>query len=337
VGNGQLQENSVNTNEIAGGAVDTDQLAGEAVTTEKIRGGAVTRAKIDGLAVGTNEIDDGAVTEVKIFDGAVTQNKLGPRAVTADKIDNNTITNLQIGPRAVDTGELADSAVTPLKLANLAVTTAKIANGAVTRDKIEDGAINRDKIGANSIGPDQLAPNSVRIEDLQSTVPGVIVQRGITTTGGLTAGYQDQTGRFGIGVSFGPGSGQVPRGNHTHTTGVVGAQTSTPNSTERVKKNIEEYEPVNIKNLLNLNPKKYQYKRSVRKAHQDLNKEWMHGYIVEELVSLGFTEPVGYDSEGLPDRLDYGLMSLLVLELVKVQQTEIDSLKEEVTRLKDTK
>jgi hypothetical protein len=69
--------------------------------------------------------------------------------------------------------------------------------------------------------------------------------------------------------------------------------------------------------------------------HNNLNKEWMHGYIVEELVDLGFSEPASYDEEGAPNGLDYGLMSMLVLELVKVQQTEIDFLKEELLRLKD--
>jgi hypothetical protein len=118
---------------------------------------------------------------------------------------------------------------------------------------------------------------------------------------------------------------------HTHTGNV------TIPSTRRVKRDIETYTPQNIKNLLNLEPKRYKYKRSEREMHSNLNKEWMHGYIVEELVDLGFPEPASYDEEGAPNGLDYGLMSLLVLELVKVQQTEIDSLKEEVLRLKDAK
>jgi hypothetical protein len=317
VGNGQLQENSVNTNEIASGAVDTDQLAGEAVTTDKIRGGAVTRAKIDGLAVGTGEIDDGAVTNEKLA-GNITGDKIATNTITQNKIQEDSVGSSEIQPLAVRSTELADSAVTSTKLANSAVTTAKIANSAVTQDKIADGSINSAKTDGffiRTIG--------------QSS--------GITVTRSTTAVI--------IGLSFGTGSQQVPRGNHTHTvnvgSGLEGAiirTTSGPSaSTLKVKKDIQPYKPAEIKNLLKLEPKTYRYKRSERAYHQALNKELMHGYVVEELLDLGFPEPVGYDKDGNPATLDYGLMSLLVLELVKVQQTEIDFLKEEVLRLKDAK
>ena len=52
---------------------------------------------------------------------------------------------------------------------------------------------------------------------------------------------------------------------------------------------------------------------------------------------MGFEEIVHYDSEGNPDALDYGLFSTLVLELVKLQQTEIEYLKKEIKDLKDAK
>jgi hypothetical protein len=61
----------------------------------------------------------------------------------------------------------------------------------------------------------------------------------------------------------------------------------------------------------------------------------MHGYIAEEVLELGFEELLGYDEKGEPASLNYGLLSTLILELVKVQQTEIDSLKEEIQRLKE--
>jgi hypothetical protein len=69
--------------------------------------------------------------------------------------------------------------------------------------------------------------------------------------------------------------------------------------------------------------------------HEGINREWMHGYIAEEVQELGFEELLGYDEKGEPASLNYGLLSTLVLELVKVQQTEIDSLKEEIQRLKE--
>ena len=90
---------------------------------------------------------------------------------------------------------------------------------------------------------------------------------------------------------------------------------------------------VDVKNLLNLNLKRYKYKNQVRDLQE--GREWMYGYIAEEVEELGIKEIVGYDENNEPNAINYGLLSTLVLELVKVQQTEIDSLKEEIQRLKE--
>jgi len=216
--------------------------------------------------------------------------------------------------------------VTSAKIENGGVTSAKIANGAVGSSQIANGAVGLSKTDGSFVGT------------VNANSPATVGRSGSTVT---------------IGVRFGNAPQLAARGNHTHTVsdlyptrGFEGANltgfvnitrtTSTP-STQKIKKDIESYEPSDIKKLLNLEPKKFKYKRSKRGYHKELNKEWMHGYMVEDLVDLGFSEPVGYDKDGDADKLDYGLMSLLVLELVKVQQTEIDFLKEEVTRLKDKK
>jgi hypothetical protein len=46
-------------------------------------------------------------------------------------------------------------------------------------------------------------------------------------------------------------------------------------------------------------------------------------------------EIVGYDEKGEVDSINYGLLSVFVLELVKKQQSEIDLLSEEIKRLKE--
>ncbi len=104
---------------------------------------------------------------------------------------------------------------------------------------------------------------------------------------------------------------------------------------ENLSKEISDYQPADIKKILNLKLKKYKYKNQLRNLHEGINREWMHGYIAEEVLDLGFEELLGYDEKGEPASLNYGLLSTLVLELVKVQQTEIDSLKEEIQRLKE--
>jgi hypothetical protein len=304
VTNSKIQNSAVTTAKLENAAVSSEKIGTSAVTAEKIRDGAVARSKIQDRAVGTSQVADSAIGSTQLDTNAVTNSKIGNGAVTSAKIGDRSITRVKIAGEAVGSFELGNSVVISTKIGNFAVTNEKIANSTIGEEKL-NGALKRSLIGGVGTGLDFFINASGKL------IPTVL---------------------------FGGGSGNVARGNHTHTTGLFGAQTSTPNvgpSTERVKKNIEEYAPDNIKNLLNLNPKKYQYKRSMRNFHQELNKEWMHGYLVEELVSLGFPEPVGYDSEGLPASLDYGLMSMLVLELVKAQQTEIDSLQEEVSKLKE--
>jgi hypothetical protein len=61
----------------------------------------------------------------------------------------------------------------------------------------------------------------------------------------------------------------------------------------------------------------------------------MYGYIAEEVLENGIEEIVGYDENKEPTSLNYGLLSTLVLELVKEQQKEIDLLKEELRQLEE--
>jgi hypothetical protein len=106
-------------------------------------------------------------------------------------------------------------------------------------------------------------------------------------------------------------------------------------STLKLKQDISDFAITDPKNILNLKMKKYKYKNSVRGIQNRYNREWMYGYIAEEVQDLGVEQILAYDKNGDPDGIDYGLLSVLILELVKVQQSEIDSLKEEIQRLKE--
>ena len=125
-------------------------------------------------------------------------------------------------------------------------------------------------------------------------------------------------------------------GSHIHSLPAFsGTATSNTSSTLKLKKEISIYEVPNIKNLLNLQLKRYKYKNQVRYLQESLNREWMYGYIAEEVEDLGFKELVGYNEKGEPASLNYGLLSTLVLELVKVQQTEISLIKEKIKRRRE--
>jgi len=327
VGEGQIVDGSVSNGKLAEDSVSGDKIQIDAITTSKVNNSAITTAKLANSSVNDSKITSNAVTEEKIRNGAVGRSKLQNNSVGRDQIDSRAVGTAQVADNAVGSGQLGNGSVTSSKIGSGQVGSAQIANGAVTADKIGD--------------------NQVISSKISDATKRIIVSRGLAAGTGLT-----KNGSV-VSVSFGGGSTQVARGNHTHgytnsfyTRDYAGREltiianyrtrTSAP-STRRVKKNIETHTPSNIKNLLDLEPKKYKYKRSERASHESLNKEWMHGYIAEELIDLGFPEPVGYDAEGRPASLDYGLMSMLVLELVKVQQDEINLLREEVLILKDKK
>ena len=88
--------------------------------------------------VNTNEISDGAVTTAKIADLDVSTSKITDLAVITGKIGNNAVTQAKIANDAVGVNELASSAVVTDSIVNLNVTTAKIANDAITTAKIAD-------------------------------------------------------------------------------------------------------------------------------------------------------------------------------------------------------
>jgi hypothetical protein len=322
IGQGEMQDDSVGSPEIIDGSVGSAEIADGAVGTSEIALDAVGSNELKPGSVGTNELANGAVTTDKIFGRAVTGDKIAINTIKKNNIDANSVGSSELEASSVRSTELADSAVTTVKIANSAVTNAKIANSAVTAAKIADGTITFAKTDGQ-------------------TFSRSVIRNGLTVTSGLLLSTTGQ-----LSPSFGTGVNNIARGNHGHA-GVISQALSGANrhshtisigaSSKRVKKDIEPYKPQDIKKLLNLEPKKYKYKRSERQAHSRLNKEWMHGYIVEELIDLGFPEPAAYDKKGRPSGIDYSLMSMLVLELVKVQQTEIDSLKEEVLRLKDAK
>ena len=74
------------------GAIGTSALASLAVTNDKLAGSAVITSKINDSAVTTAKIADSAVTTAKINDGAITQVKLAPGTITAKNIAIGTVT-----------------------------------------------------------------------------------------------------------------------------------------------------------------------------------------------------------------------------------------------------
>jgi hypothetical protein len=170
-----------------------------------------------------------------------------------------------------------------------------------------------------------------------------------------------------LGLQFGTASFEVARGNHTHTGGstsvpahthsftgssrttggaapsnhthsftAAGSVGGVQTSSRKLKREITRYE-FDAKKLLNLQLTQFKYKNAVREIQDVHNREWMYGYIAEDVLAAGVEEILVYDKNKEPIALNYGILSTLIIELLKTQQTEIDSLKEEVQRLKDDK
>lgn len=349
-----LSDGSVTSQKLAADAVRTGNIADRSVTIAKLADGTIpTVANLDASVITTGSFGEARIPNLpasKITSGTFSASVIGnlpASKITSETFDVARIPNLdtsKITSGVFDSARIPAVTIPDLDAAKITTGTfadARIPNLAAS--KITSGtfgtaripSITGSMIDSLTIAGGNIAANAITISKIADGAQFNIVNDKLLAGNGLSKTGATLVTLF---LDYGSASTQPATGNHRHTVTVNGnAQTVTTSvpSTLRVKKDIEPYQPVTIKNLLNLQPKTYKYKRSERMVHQALNKEVMHGYIVEELINLGFTEPVGYDEDGSPATLDYGLMSMLVLELVKVQQTEIDYLKEEITKLKD--
>jgi hypothetical protein len=134
-----------------------------------------------------------------------------------------------------------------------------------------------------------------------------------------------------LDLNRGTNAGQIPFGNHTHP-----GNNQPPSSSIRFKKDIADYEVDGTK-LLNLQAKTFKYKAGHRDQQygSTYNRPWVLGFMAEEVLEAGIEEVIWYDNEGLPASLRYDLLSVYVVDLLKKHQNEIDSLKEEIQRLKE--
>lgn len=330
------------------GGIDGNLIIAQSITGSYYSAGAA-QSKIDEGSIGEEDLSFDSVGSAELQGAAVQSINIDDLAVARRHMQDNVIIARMINAGAVET----------TKIQNLAVTSAKIADFAVDANKYADGSITSQKIFFRAFG--DIVDNGLRV-----TSP---LTKTIITGGGSTA-----IGDVSVGINVGTGSNQVAAGDHVHGGGTtvpshthsisintsaasngshgghstagggaavrgshghtvsVSGTSGTP-STIKLKKEVTDYAMDDVKNLLNLNLKRYKYKNQARELQE--GREWMYGYIAEEVQELGIEEIVGYDENKEPNAINYGLLSTLVLELVKVQQTEIDSLKEEIQRLKE--
>lgn len=344
---------SVGVSELANGAVDTAAIQNDAVTEEKIAADAVTERQIASGAVGNSELANDAVatnniqnlniTTDKLANGAVTSAKIGTGQVLSSNIGNSQVVTNSINDKAVTGAKIADATIVARNMAFNSVTEAALAGNAVYTNAIQNGAVNSAKI----------ANNSITSADVNGSI--------CTSAAGVSPVVASLTssGQVRVNAIFGNAFGSFARGNHTHSQYVQthvhgftvdgGTHNPTGNgyhahagttrqnnySSKRYKKEISNHEVTDVSKLLDLELVKFKYKNKYR----DLNRgqKWQYGLIAEQVEELGLHELIEYDKDGQPNKVDYALIGLLSLELIKNQQDEIDSLKKQVQRLTETK
>ena len=367
-----IAPNAVTNTELAGGITD-DKISG--MSASKLIGlvqdgqiSGLSASKVSGTLTTANipNLDANKITS-GIFDLARIPSITADRVpeLDADKITTGIFATARIpdlNASKITSGTLAAARIPNLdadKFTSGIVDLARLPQ--LPSSKIGPGAITNVKIGANTITADKIASSAY------STIvsSGLAVSSPLSKSGSLVSvnvgsgatqvavgnhvhgqGGYSNAGSTGVGshthplsvsgtASGGghPGHGTGNNGSHSHSVTVSG-NTQSNSSTLKLKKEISDY-GIDPKKLLNLQLKRYKYKNQVRYLQDDLNREWMYGYIAEEVLENGVEEIVGYDENKEPASLHYGLLSTLVLELVKEQQKEIDLLKEELRQLEE--
>ena len=371
VGTDELANSSVTTAKIADDSVTDAKIDG--ISGSKIIGGidgdlivanSITGGKLANDTITATQLATDSVTDDALANASVGYTELKKYNIYSDNIVGNTIVGRAGTHPFGGTQHLQNFTIGSDDIFSGAITTAKLDLQAVTTGRIADGAVTNAKLGAESITVGKISGGAGIVTAINSTGTGISFSNTAATFGRS----------YTLTVNTGTGSNQLAIGNHTHAAGAVGAHThnaslsmnslsisggahghtgqngshthgvtpvgsvsvgSVITSTLKLKQDISDFTVTDPKNILNLKMKKYKYKNSVRGIQNRYNREWMYGYIAEEVQDLGIEQILAYDKNGDPDGIDYGLLSTLILELVKVQQTEIDSLKEEIQRLKE--
>ncbi len=97
------------------------------------------------------------------------------------------------------------------------------------------------------------------------------------------------------------------------------------------KKNIETL-PDNrysLENFMKINPVLFNYKTDT-----DLEKQRRIGFIADQFDELGLNELVCHDNDGNPTDFYYDKLTSYITKIVKIQQTKIDELTQEINNIK---
>lgn len=351
IGTSEIGVDAITNSELAVASVDTENFVVGAVDNAALGTKSVTQDKLDDNSVGTLQILNGAVSTDKIDNNAVTTSKILDGAIETDKLDDLAVVTSKIGPGAIVEGKVAINAINTGAIQGSAITTAKLSNGAVTSSKIGSNQVQTANIANSAVTGDKIANQTITAINIGNTGIATFIRGSSPAT---VSSINEGFGRtYVVGVRTGTGSNEAAAGNHDHgfQTNSVTRQTQIEDghrhsytdvrisnitvSSKRHKKNISAYKINDPEALLRVEPKKFQYKSSKKDHHQARNKEWILGYIAEEFEEVGLEDVLIYDKEGRPDAIDYSIVSLVIVEIIKLHQAKINYLEQELERLKE--
>lgn len=307
---------------------------------DSISANKITAGTIDASVITVSNIDAGRITT-----GFISSDRIEAQTITAEKI-------VTIDGGQISGGTIAASVT--FRIVGGATITSD--NGLFSVGSGGDVAVNSIRTSSGNIAVNCLNAGYMNIINASGGVNGQVATTSWadgrfrrTTTAITSADIQNGT-ITADDCSIGTGSNQLARGSHVHdvqgSSGSV-SQTLSGNaqtishshtsgtyaaaiSTIRLKKQVSSHE-FDTSKLLNTKLVKFQYKKQVREYQN--NKEWAYGYIAEDLMKIGLEEVIGYSPDGRIASVNYGVLSTLVLELVKEHHAEIEEIKSKLNGL----
>lgn len=255
----------------------------------------VIGAGITDGTIGTVDLADGSVTSAKIADGTIVGGDIAASTITPSNVANGTY-GISISGNAAT----ASSATTASQLNGLVNDTAASVNSIAQRDS--GGSLTMNRMNANDLvvangGVNCYSSTASHITFADLTVFGTMARIPVT------------------GVYFQAVTGRAVQVN---TAGTLG----TTASTRRVKRDIEDA-GLDTAKVLQLRPVHFRYRPDMVEGAGD---ELHLGLIAEEVADLGLDCLVYEDANGEPAGVDYQLVAVALLDVVKEQQARLDDL-----------
>lgn len=169
---------------------------------------------------------------------------------------------------------------------------------------------------------------------------GLIKGSSVWATGGTTSSFYDIGGTH---TYLGLNCMRVLNNDFVYTTQISSGRTvlvnsngtlGTSASSRKFKENISEYNDVE-KRILNTNPVTFDYKAEFIESDSQSTRFNQFGLIAEDLHEAGLTHLVYYDKTNQPEAINYTMLSVELLGIVKQQETAIQNLESRLQALEN--